>query len=68
MAHEQRFTSHPLCTCLSLTFDRLDVDRQPCRDRAATGVDPHPVLTAEDMRAVIAALKLPWSRVPRSTP
>lgn len=62
MAHESRFPAHPMCTCPPTTFDG-GPDRQPCRDRAAP-IDPHPVLTAEDMRAVILALSAPWRRVP----
>lgn len=64
MAHEPRFTAHPLCTCPPITFDRLSIDRQPCRDRAPMGIDPHPVLTADDLRAIMLALATPGRRVP----
>lgn len=53
----ERFGRHPLCTCPPDTFVSSP-DRQPCRDRAAP-VNPHPVLTAEDMRALALALRSP---------
>jgi len=53
---------HPLCTCPELTWDaatgRADPpDINACRARALGGIDPHPVLSEEDMRAAIAALR-----------
>ena len=43
---------HPLCTCPELTWDAATgrapaPDLEACRSRAL--VDPHPVLTAEDL-------------------
>jgi hypothetical protein len=48
---------HPLCTCPELTWDAVTGRAEPpdldaCRARAFAGIDPHPVLTAEDLRAI----------------
>jgi hypothetical protein len=48
---------HPLCTCPELTWDAATgrapaPDLDACRARAFGGIDPHPVLTADDLRAI----------------
>jgi hypothetical protein len=62
MAHDQRFGTHPMCTCPPTTFSG-GPDRKPCRDRAAP-IDPHPVLTADDLRAMSLAIATPGHRAP----
>lgn len=47
---------HPLCTCPELTWDVVagraaPPDLDACRRRAF--VDPHPVVSLEDLRALI---------------
>lgn len=44
---------HPLCTCPPVTFANLDVNRTQC----AGGSIAHPVVTAGDMRALLANFK-----------
>lgn len=58
---------HPLCTCPEPTWDAVTgeagaPDLDACRARAFGGVNPHPVLTADDLRAVIANLRERLSR------
>lgn len=45
-----------LCTCPEATFSGPAPDWQACRDRAPMGLDPHPVLSAEDLQAMTAVL------------
>jgi len=61
MSHGELFERHPLCTCPELTWSALTgeattPDLQACRDRAFGGIDPHPVISTEEMREITAQL------------
>lgn len=48
--------AHPMCTCPEMTFSGSAPDRAECR-RKAYPVDPHPVVSADDLRERVAALR-----------
>ncbi len=54
MSYTTRTERHPLCTCPELTWDMATGRAEPpdldaCRARAFAGINPHPVLTEEDL-------------------
>lgn len=55
MSRFKEAITHPLCTCPELTWDMATGRAEPpdlaaCRARAFGGIDPHPVLDADDIR------------------
>lgn len=56
---------HPLCSCPELTWDAATGRAEPpdldaCRSRVSLmGIDPHPVLTADDFREIVRQLPKP---------
>lgn len=57
MTHEERWPqAHPMCTCPEMTFSGPMPDRAECR-RKAYPVDPHPVVSADDLRERVVALR-----------
>lgn len=61
MSHGQRVgRPHPFCTCPDLTWDMVtgsapSPDLEACRARAFMGIDPHPVVGADELRTVVGA-------------
>lgn len=58
VSYDKPFQRHPLCTCPDLTWDAVTGRAAPpdlaaCRARAFGGIDPHPVLDAADLRAIV---------------
>lgn len=59
MTHDERWPGRPYgCTCPEQTFTGPPPDRAACRRRAAP-VDPHPVLTPDDLAAILRTPKEP---------
>jgi len=60
VSHGEVFLRHPLCTCGSVTFFSQTaalVTRDGCRYHAKSiyGIDPHPVLSSEDLEEIMEA-------------
>lgn len=56
------FARHPLCICGPVTFSgevKGLVTTEGCRMhvRETYGIDPHPVMSADDVNALVAAFK-----------
>lgn len=61
MSYDKPFQQHPFCTCPELTWDTATGRAAPpdlaaCRSRAFAGIDPHPVLDADDLREIAKQL------------
>ena len=62
MSHGELISRHPLCTCPELTWDAITgrasaPDLDACRGRAFGGIDPHPVLDADDLREIARTMR-----------
>jgi hypothetical protein len=53
--------AHPMCICGPMTFGEVKgtVTREGCREHAKAiyGIDPHPILSAEDMDEIMAQFR-----------
>jgi len=55
MAHAERWPGrHPLCTCPPVTFAMIDRGEPLHRGQYKGGTIAHPVITAEDIKRLVA--------------